>query len=91
MNENDKPYYDINTNGKIIRTFEKDVPLSELVWHRDARDREVKVIMGEGWKFQRDNELPIEMKTGQTISIDKLQYHRIIKGSGKLVIEIKEY
>lgn len=90
MND-DKPYYDIKSNGKIIRTFDKDIPLSELVWHRDERDREVKVLSGKGWKFQHDNELPFEMKEGTTININKMEYHRIHKGKGKLVIEIKEY
>ena len=74
----------------MVRTFDEDVESSELVWHRDKKDREVKIIKGSGWKFQMDNELPLELKKGDVLNIPKETFHRVIKGSGKLVIEIKE-
>jgi len=59
-----------------------------LVWHRDKEDREVTILEGKGWKFQYDDELPFELKEGDTISIKKLEYHRIIKGDTNLKIRL---
>ena len=84
-------YTDENTNGYKIRTFDKDVPGKELIWHRDQRDRMVEVLGGDGWKFQFDNELPIKLKANHPIHIDKDRIHRLIKGSGDLILHIKEF
>lgn len=80
------PYKD----ERDIRTFSKDVLAEELVWHRDREDRTVAILEGEGWKFQRDNELPIHLNVGDEISIEAFEYHRIIKGTTNLKIQIKE-
>jgi hypothetical protein len=86
-----KPYKEnILENGVIQRTFDKDVDATLLEWHRDKRDRLVKVINETDWKFQYDNELPINLKEGDTFKINKETYHRIIKGNKDLVIEIFE-
>ena len=79
------------SNKGNIRTFSKDVDPMELVWHQDKEDRNVEVLEGEGWQFQKDNELPFVMKVGDTINIEKMTYHRIHKGQDKLVIEIQEH
>ena len=84
--------YTDSKEGKILtRVFEQDCQSDELVWHRDKKDRTVKVISGVNWKFQHDNELPFVMKIGDKIKINKETYHRIHKGQGKLIIEIEEH
>lgn len=86
----ENPYTQNIENEIIQRTFDETIDEMELVWHRDKKDRMVKVIQSEGWKFQMDNELPIELKRGTELFIPKEVYHRVIKGSGELKIEIKE-
>jgi hypothetical protein len=86
----ENPYTQNIENEIIQRTFDEAIDEMELVWHRDKKDRMVKVIQSEGWKFQMDNELPIELKRGTELFIPKEVYHRVIKGNGELKIEIKE-
>lgn len=74
----------------LLREFSKDVDSEELVWHRDEQDRVVHVVMGEGWMFQRDNSVPIEICEGDTFRIRAEQYHRLIKGKSDLVVRIFE-
>lgn len=85
-----KPYKQNTEGSYIIREFDNQIPSSELVWHRDKKDRVVEVISGNGWKFQMDNQLPIELKEGMVLEIPKETYHRIGRGDTKLVIKIKE-
>ena len=85
-----KPYTEIQQNNTIIRTFPFDLNEEELVWHRDHNDRNVKVLTGKGWKVQMDNQLPKEIKRGDTFFIPKETYHRIIKGTTDLVVKIIE-
>jgi quercetin dioxygenase-like cupin family protein len=73
-----------------IRTFSKDVDEWDLIWHKDKQDRHITVLEGEGWKFQRDNSLPLDLKKGDRIFIPKEQIHRVLKGKTDLVIEIIE-
>ena len=55
-----KPYIDLETTDKyIVREFSQNIDPIELLWHRDDEDRTVEVLKGEGWQFQRDNELPV--------------------------------
>ena len=86
-----KPYEQVIEGNIIRRTFSEDVESEELVWHRDRKDRMVKVIQSDGWKFQYDNDIPIEMECGDSIVILKETFHRILKGKGDLVIEIEEF
>jgi hypothetical protein len=85
-----KPYKQNLKNGYILREFDANIDVSELVWHRDKKDRVVEVISGRGWQFQIDNRLPIELKEGMKLEIPKETFHRIGKGITKLVIKIKE-
>jgi len=73
-----------------VRTFD-DVDSQELIWHRDYKNRTVRVIKSNGWKLQMDNELPFEMKPGHLLEIEKLTYHRLHKGEGELIVEIEEH
>lgn len=86
-----KPYKDkaIGDN-RFVRTFEADVYFDELVWHRDKRDRVIKVLAGDDWKLQFDNEIPFEIKIDDVIEIPKMVYHRLIKGSTVLKLMIEE-
>ena len=84
-----QPYTQVhNSDGTYIRVFEEDVDESELVWHRDHHDRSIEVIEGKGWKFQFDDELPRDINTVRYIP--KNTYHRILKGEGKLVLQIRD-
>ena len=80
------PYTDENTT----RTFSKDVDPMSLIWHTDQEDRTVTVLEGKGWQFQRDNELPLELKEGVNIFIPKGKIHRVIKGQTDLKLKIKK-
>lgn len=84
------PYTQEIKDDYILRTFDENTDSHELVWHRDRKDREVTVVEGNGWKFQMDDELPSELHRGDVITIPKETFHRVIRGSGKLVIQIRE-
>ena len=73
---------------KFIRTFSKDVDEIDLIWHEDKENRVINVLEGNGWKFQFDEELPIEMEDGIDITIPKGVIHRVIKGKGPLKIKV---
>ena len=78
-----------NTHNTFIRVFSKDIHEEELVWHRDREDRLLNVIKGgENWLIQLENELP---KPIDNTYIKKGVYHRLIKGSDDLTIEVKKY
>jgi quercetin dioxygenase-like cupin family protein len=86
-----KPYQEvINIDNSRLREFKINTDNSELVWHKDEKDRYVTILEGEGWQFQKDNELPSILQKGDIIFIPKETYHRIIKGSSNLLINIKE-
>lgn len=85
------PFEQTENNGKLIRTFNPDVDDEELKWHQDLRDRKVVVIEGGGWEFQMEDDLPVELINAEQIYIPKLVWHRVIKGTGTLIVEIEEY
>ena len=76
------------TQTSVIREFSSEVDPMELVWHQDEEDRTIEILEGEGWQLQRDNELPLELKTGDIIFIPEYQIHRVIKGNTNLKIQI---
>ena len=84
------PFRQTRRNNLLIREFSKDVDSDELVWHRDRKDRDVTVLEGTGWQLQMDNRLPFYLTPGMTYHIPKNTYHRVIKGSTDLLVEIKE-
>lgn len=86
-----KPYTDIEVTDKyIIREFNENIDPIELMWHRDLHSRNINVLEGEGWYFQKENELPSELKEGVSIFIEAKEWHRVIKGNTKLKIKIIE-
>jgi hypothetical protein len=74
----------------FIRTFSADVDEMDLIWHTDKENRIITILEGNGWKFQFDEELPIEMTDGLSISIFEGRIHRIIKGEGPLKIKLQK-
>lgn len=85
-----KPYIDTSIDSrKTIREFSDDIDPIELMWHRDLEDRQVTILeVGKGWKFQEDDNLPLEIQKEDIIFIPKLKWHRVIKGEGMLKIQI---
>ena len=84
-----KPYTNIEeSNKKIIREFLETTDSEELIWHRDKEDRLVKSIGNTDWLIQLDNELPKSLN--EATFIPEGMFHRVIKGTGKLVVEIKK-
>lgn len=87
-----RPYTDLEVTDKyIIREFTENIDPIELMWHRDDEDRTVEPLCPSDWQFQRDNEMPILLKEGERIFIKKHEWHRVIKGSGHLLIKIFKY
>ena len=85
----DFPFTEQQLDTKLfLREFSSDVDEMELIWHEDKEDRIVSVVEGNGWKFQFDEELPIEMEDGINITIPKGVIHRVIKGKGPLKIKV---
>lgn len=72
----------------FIRTFSMDVDEMDLIWHTDKENRFIKVLEGNRWQFQYDEELPFEMTDGLGFPVMKGQIHRVIKGLGPLKIEL---
>jgi len=85
-----KPYEDYVGSDYFLRVFYPNIEESELVWHRDINDREIEVVSGVGWKLQMDNELPFDLEEGMIYNINKMEYHRLLKGKGTLRIKIRE-
>ena len=85
----DFPFTEQQLDTKLfLREFSADVDEMELIWHEDREDRIVSVVEGNGWRFQFDEELPIEMEDGIDITIPKGVIHRVIKGKGPLKIKV---
>ena len=88
----DFPFTEQQLDTKLfLREFSADVDEMELIWHEDKEDRIVSVVEGNGWKFQFDEELPIKMRKGKSISILKGRLHRVIKGNGILKINLQKH
>ena len=82
-----KPYKDIEvTNTYIIREFNENIDPIELMWHRDNENRTVEILGETNWKLQLDNQLPTSMN--EPIYIPRHLYHRVIKGTGNLLLKI---
>jgi len=82
-----KPYIDLEVTDKyIIREFNEDIDPIELLWHRDDEDRLIEILEGTNWQIQLENQLPSSMNN--PIFIPRHEWHRTIKGTGKLRIKI---
>ena len=82
-----QPYTNlVVTDEYIIREFDENIDPIELMWHRDDEDRLVEAIEPTDWLVQLDNQLPVSMN--QPIYIPRHLYHRVIKGTGNLLLKI---
>ena len=90
MDSGKRPYTDLEvTSTYKVREFSDDVEEKELYWHRDDEDRTIEVLeVGSNWKFQRDNFLPEPLLQNTNIFIERNEWHRVLKGSGKLLLKI---
>jgi len=87
----DFPFIEEHIKENIfLREFKESIESEKLKWHMDQEDREVKIIESNGWKLQLDNQLPILLEEGKTYFIEKYNFHRVIKGSGNLIVEVKK-
>ena len=77
-------------DGWIIRRFSADVATEDLRWHRDGEDREIIAVESSGWALQKDNGLPQELLKSKSHSVRKGEWHRLLRGSGELVLRIKK-
>lgn len=86
----EKPYRDLETGPDyVIREFDQNIDPIELLWHRDDEDRLIKVIeAGSGWKLQLEDALPWDLEPDTSIFILRHQWHRVIKGEGRLLLRI---
>ena len=81
------PYSEENLGDNVyIRTFSEDTLDEELKWHWDEEDRMVTPIRETDWKFQMDNRLPQPIE-GE-IFIPAGEWHRVIKGTGNLLLRV---
>lgn len=84
------PYTDIETqSNEVVRKFSKDIDPIELMWHRDDESREIISENLTDWMIQLDNALPVALNN--TIAIPRHEWHRLIKGTGDLILKIKKY
>jgi hypothetical protein len=83
-----KPYSESIGKYTTIRTFKDNVSNGELTWHRDREDRIILPINENDWYLQMDNELPVKLHINEEFFIPKNTYHRVIKGSSNLTVEV---
>ena len=77
-------------DGTILREFRSDARSEELVWHQDREHRTVRVIESGGWMLQLEEGLPFPLVEGNTYEIPPRSWHRVLRGPGRLKIEIQE-
>lgn len=85
------PFTETKRGKVLIREFSQDVDKGELIWHRDREDRTITILESKGWKLQMDNTLPVVLEEGKRYNIPKNTYHRVIKGEGKLILELEKH
>lgn len=73
-------------NKESVRTFSDTLDSHELKWHQDREDRTVIPLKETNWLFQRDNCLPERIEG--PIKIKANEWHRVIKGTGDLVVKV---
>ena len=78
----------INSNT-VIRDFDPTADDHLYKWHKDPQDRKIKALNKNDWKFQFDNKIPQDLEINNIIEIKQGEYHRLIKGTTPLKIEIK--
>jgi len=82
------PFTEKRTLNKSVRTFTESTNSDEFKWHQDDEDRFVIPLHSTDWYVQLDNQLPVKLVEGRGVYIPKDVWHRVIKGSGNLQVEI---
>ena len=77
-------------NGKITKKV-YITNESNLTWEVEDTDKIIIPLNENDWSIQFDNELPIQLTLESDFFIPKNTYHRLIKGSEDLVVEIYDY
>ena len=80
------PYKDTLIDNELVREFDENIDPIELMWHRDQEDRIIESVEKTDWKFQLENNLPVEIK--ELIFIPRGVWHRVIKGTGSIKVKI---
>jgi quercetin dioxygenase-like cupin family protein len=62
-----------------IRKFDSKLTEEETQWHRDAEDRLVRKISGEGWLIQLDEQIPAPLRSEESYFIPAGVWHRVIR------------
>ena len=89
IDDNTKPFIEtIISNKELIREFKPGYPDHLYKWHSDPENRLIEVLEDSDWRFQYDNELPIQMRTDVGIQIPVGVIHRIIPGKSTLKIKV---
>lgn len=82
-----RPYLDIETAGNLVtRKFGAEIDPVELMWHRDDEARTVEAVNPTDWQIQLEDRLPFALD--HAININRHEWHRLIKGSGELILKI---
>jgi hypothetical protein len=86
------PYTENITSDESIveRLFEESTDSEDFMWHRDQEDRIVEAININNWQIQLEDQLPVNLRYGESITIPKETWHRVIKGTGIAIYKIKK-
>ena len=77
-------------NNIVIRTFKESTDSEDFMWHMDQEDRIVEAFNINNWQIQLEDQLPINLRYGESITIPKGIWHRIIKGDDIAIYKIKK-
>ena len=81
------PYFEERISDNVrIRHFDHTMPDHLFKWHYDLEDRVVSPLHSTDWQFQFDDQLPFTIT--DDITIPRGVYHRLIKGTAPLALEI---
>lgn len=75
-----------------VRRFDAKLTEEETQWHRDAEDRLVRKISGDGWLIQLDDKIPVPLRYNESHFIPAGVWHRAIRTNvaTDLVIQVQK-
>jgi len=86
-----RPYKETRkTQNSFIREFSQNTRQEDLLWHKDRKDRIIRIIKSDGWKLQLAEGLPFPLLEGKNYFIPSHSWHRVVRGNGHLKILIQE-
>lgn len=76
----DFPFKVLESNQNIEkREFSSSLEHEELLWHRDAEDRLIRLVSGSGWFLQLDDQKPAEILPEGSHFVPAGVWHRLLK------------